>query len=57
MLKKITNEFTIALAIIAAVTATGFIAGYKMQAFVSIYWCTVTMKYVCDIIATHHNKG
>ena len=52
MCKKTSNILIVILALIAAVTATGLIAGYSMQAFIVGYWVTLTMKNVVDYIGT-----
>lgn len=48
--KQISNILIIILAVIAAVTATGLIAGYAMQPWIIGYWITLTMKNVVDYI-------
>lgn len=48
--KRISAILIIILAIIAAVVATGLIAGYNMNAFIVGYWVTLTMKNVVDYI-------
>ena len=50
-MKQVSACLVIVLAIIAAVTATGFIAGYSMQAWIVAYWVTLTMKNVIDYIS------
>ena len=50
--KQISAILIIVLAIIAAVVATGLIAGYVMQAWIVAYWVTLTMKNVVDYIGT-----
>lgn len=46
--KQISNVLIIALAVIAAITATGLIAGYAMQPTIIIYWLVLTIKNVVD---------
>ena len=48
--KQIGNVLIIILAIIAAITATGLIAGYAMQPFIVGYWIVLTMKNLVDYI-------
>lgn len=52
MIKKISARLVIVLALIAAVTATGLIAGYAMQPFIIAYWLVLTIKNVVDYIGT-----
>ena len=54
--KQISNILIIILAIIAAITAVGFIAGYKMQPFVVAYWLVLTAKNLVDYVGTRCNK-
>lgn len=49
---RISAGLIIILAIIAAVTATGLIAGYAMQPWIVGYWLVLTMKNVVDYIGT-----
>lgn len=44
-----TNKLIIALAAIAAVVATGLIAGFNMFPFIVGYWLVLTMKNLLDI--------
>lgn len=48
--KQISNGLVIVLAAIAAVTATGLIAGYAMQPWIIGYWLVLTMKNIVDYI-------
>lgn len=48
MCDKISHRLIIVLAVIAAVTATGLIAGYKMQAWIVAYWVVLTAKNLFD---------
>lgn len=48
--KQISNVLIIALAVIAAITATGLIAGYAMQPTIIIYWLVLTIKNVVDYL-------
>lgn len=47
---RISAGLIIILAIIAAVTATGLIAGYAMQPWIVGYWLVLTMKNVVDYL-------
>ena len=48
--KKISAILIIVLAIIAAVVATGLIAGFVMQAWIVAYWVTLTAKNLVDYV-------
>lgn len=48
--KNISNAMIIVLAVIAAITATGLIAGYAMQPWIVGYWVTLTAKNVVDYL-------
>lgn len=48
--RQISAVLVVVLAIIAAVTATGFIAGYAMQPFIVAYWVVLTAKNIVDYI-------
>lgn len=48
--KQISNALIIVLAIIAAITATGLIAGYAMQPWIVGYWVTLTAKNIVDYV-------
>ena len=50
--KQISAILIIILAIIAAVVATGLIAGYSMFPWIVGYWLVLTMKNVADYIST-----
>ena len=50
--KQISSVLIIILAIIAAVVATGLIAGYVMQAWIVAYWIVLTMKNIVDYVST-----
>ena len=50
--KQISNILIIILAVIAAITATGLIAGYVMQPWIVGYWVTLTMKNIVDYVGT-----
>lgn len=50
-MKHISACLVIILAVIAAITAVGFIAGYAMQPFIVAYWLVLTMKNLVDYIA------
>lgn len=48
--RKISAWLVVALAIIAAITAVGFIAGFAMQPFIVGYWVVLTAKNIVDYI-------
>ena len=48
--KQISNGLIIVLALIAAITATGLLAGLTMQPLIVGYWVTLTMKNVVDYV-------
>lgn len=50
MEKKASAVLVLVLAVIAAVVATGLIAGYAMWAWIVGYWIVLTMKNVVDYI-------
>jgi len=50
--KEISAVMIIMLAIIAAIVATGLIAGYVMHAWIVAYWVTLTAKNLVDYIGT-----
>ena len=50
--KRISAILIIILAIIAAVVATGLIAGYSMLAWIVGYWITLTAKNIVDYIGS-----
>lgn len=54
--KQISSMLIIILAIIAAVVATGLIAGYVMQAWIVAYWLVLTMKNIIDYIGIIPNE-
>lgn len=56
-IKQISRRLVIVLAWIAAVTATGLIGGYKMQAFIVAYWVVLTMKNVIDYLGAEHDEN
>ena len=47
-MERMINACIIALAVIAAIVATGLIAGYAMQAWIIIYWLVLTIKNILD---------
>lgn len=47
-MRRLTDALIIALAVIAAVVATGLITGYAMQAWIVAYWLTLLMKNLLD---------
>ena len=56
MTKRISAIFILVLAVIAAIVATGLIAGYSMWAWIVAYWMTLTAKNVVDYIGTKGDK-
>ena len=48
--KQISSGLIIVLALIAAITATGLLAGLTMQPWIVAYWVTLTMKNVVDYV-------
>ena len=48
--RQISAWLVVALAIIAAITAVGFIAGFAMQPFIVGYWVVLTAKNIVDYI-------
>lgn len=50
--KQISAILIIILAIIAAVVATGLIAGYSMWAWIVCYWLVLTAKNIVDYIGS-----
>ena len=50
--KKISQILIIVLAVIAAVVATGLIAGYVMQSWIVSFWVTLTAKNLVDYVGT-----
>lgn len=50
-MRRMTDILIIALAVIAAVVATGLIMGWSMWAWIILYWLTLTVKNVLDWIA------
>jgi len=49
-MRRLTDALIIALALIAAVVATGLIMGWSMWAWIIIYWLTLTIKNVVDYL-------
>lgn len=49
-MRKLTDILIIALAVIAAVVATGLIMGWYMWAWIILYWMALTVKNVLDWI-------
>ena len=49
---QISATLIIVLAVIAAIVATGLIAGYTMQAWIVAYWVTLTAKNLVDFVGT-----
>jgi hypothetical protein len=50
-MKAIQKTLILILAVIAAVVATGLIAGCSMWAWIVAYWITLTAKNLMDYIA------
>ena len=50
-MKAIQKTLIMILAVIAAVVATGLIAGYSMWAWIVAYWITLTAKNMIDYTA------
>ena len=50
-MRRLTDILIIALAVIAAVVATGLIMGWSMWAFIILYWMVLTIKNVLDFIS------
>ena len=50
--KQISARLVIALAAIAAIVATGLIAGFVMQPWIVAYWVVLTAKNIVDYIGT-----
>jgi hypothetical protein len=51
---RLTTLLIIAMAVIAAIVATGLIAGYAMQAWIVAYWLVLTMKNMVDYIGRRY---
>ena len=49
---QISAGLVIVLALIAAIVATGLIAGYSMFSFIVAYWIVLTAKNIVDYIGT-----
>jgi len=54
--KQISAALVIVLAAIAAIVATGLIAGYVMYAWIVAYWMVLTAKNIVDYINTGGHK-
>ena len=54
--KQISAALVVVLAAIAAIVATGLIAGYVMQAWIVAYWMVLTAKNIVDYINTGGHK-
>lgn len=54
--KDMSARLVIALAAIAAVVATGLIAGYSMFPWIVGYWVVLTAKNLVDYIGTREEK-
>ena len=50
MIDKLTTVFIIALAVVAAIVATGLISGYSMWAWIVAYWIILTAKNSLDCV-------
>lgn len=51
-MKKLSQALIIVLAVIAAIVATGLIAGLSMWAWIVGYWVTLTVKNVADYVGS-----
>lgn len=49
-MRRITDALILALAVVAAVVATGLIMGWSMWAWIILYWLVLTAKNVLDWI-------
>ena len=56
MAKKISAYLVVVLAVIAAITATGFIAGFAMQPWIVAYWTVLTAKNLIDYIGGKNER-
>ena len=56
-MKRIQKTLILILATIAAVVATGLIAGYSMWAWIVAYWVVLTAKNMIDDIAGGGRHG
>ena len=54
--KQISAALVVVLAAIAAIVATGLIAGYVMHAWIVAYWMVLTAKNIVDYINTGGHK-
>ena len=54
--KQISAALVVVLAAIAAIVATGLIAGYVMHAWIVAYWMVLTAKNIVDYIITGGHK-
>ena len=52
--KQISSILVVVLAVIAAITAIGFIAGYAMQPWIVLYWSVLTAKNLIDYVGTRN---
>ena len=48
--KEISKVLVLVLAVVAAITATGLIAGYAMQPWIICYWLVLTAKNLVDYV-------
>lgn len=49
-MRNISNALVLALAVIAAVVATGLIAGVQMWPWIIMYWLVLTAKNIVDYV-------
>ena len=56
-MKAIQKTLILILAVIAAVVATGLIAGYSMWAWIVAYWIVLTAKNLIDYVAGGGRDG
>ncbi|MBR2664827.1 MAG: hypothetical protein IKE25_14030 [Clostridia bacterium] len=56
-MRRITDALILILAVIAAIVATGLIAGYSMWAWIVAYWAALTCKNLIDYCATKRREN
>ena len=54
--ERYARGLTIALAVLAAIVATGLIAGLQMWPWIVLYWCAVTAKNALDALRSGGRK-
>ena len=55
-MKQISSYLVLALAVIAAVVATGLMLGLPMWAWIVGYWMVLTAKNIVDYIGTRRDN-